>query len=333
LKLVEYLAVAVASLAVAVSLLRHRLMRDWRAWLVPASLAMLALALFQGVVGPSRGLGRLGDTGWLRSAAALVCALTAFLIAVVLDRLVEEKERAHQSSRIREQWLRMLTGRLPAVVWTSDRQQTITSHTGGGHRHVGIRPNEYIGRTLDAYFGGTDAAAPARRASSAALDGESLAFEVDWNGEPHEGFVEPIYDVGGRITGAIGFLLNSTDEIYGSASALEAQSLLRLVSAHVPIVMWSTDVGGRIVYAGGAGATHFDCDLADLVGSTPRQALATYGRDDAGIDAHRRALCGEAVEYRAGIDGRTITCHVQPRRNGRGKIVGAVGVAFEKSER
>jgi PAS domain-containing protein len=315
-------------LALAAALVRHRLLRDWRLWLVPTALALFSAALLQGLVGPTRGFGRFVEIGWVSTLAALVCGIAAVLLVVVLNQVLEETHRAQESSRIREQWLRMLTGRLPAVVWTTNRKQTVTSHVGGGHRRMGIRPNEFIGRSLVEYFGGDDEASSATDAATHALKGESVAFEIRWRGAMYEGFVEPLYERASRIAGTIGFLLHTSEMQHGSPTDREADALLALASRRLSLAFWVTDLTGRVTFADGSGLAQIGVDCGDVVGVDARQMADDAGTHDAGIEAHRRALEGESQSYRVEMDTGSADCHLEPLRDGEGGIVGIVGVAY-----
>lgn len=317
-----------SALAVLLVLLRHRRLNDWHLWVIPIALSMLATAQLQGLVGADRGLGRFADTSWLRPLGAFVSGMAALIVVALLDRLLDERERARESARLREQWVRMLTASLPAVVWTTNTNGTIVSHVGGGHRRLGFRPNQFIGSTITAYFGDETAADAVWQASKHALVGETVSLELTWRDQRYDGFLEPLYDSRNEIVGTIGFLLNKNDLSEGAASVSEYEALLSMVAAQLPAVIWVTDTNSQVTYAAGAGLAALELEPGDLVGANVEQWIANTDPSDVALDAYKTALGGEAIGYRSEFAGRRGDCFLEPLRDQDGRVTGVLGIAM-----
>jgi len=326
--LLAFIGALASALSVVLVLIRHRRLNDWRLWMIPVALSLLATAQLQGLVGPDRGLGRLADIGWLRPLGAFLAGLAALLIVSILERLIDERERVRESVHMREQWVRMLTTSLPALMWTTNRKGTVTSHTGGGHRRLGIRPNQYLGSTITSYFGDENTAAPVWSALRHALSGESIALELDWQGHRYDGFLEPLYDERNGVVGTMGFLLDRSDDAAGVVSASEHGALLSMIAQQLPAVIWVTDVRSQITYAAGAGLAALGLEAGDLVGASAQQFIANTAPSDVGMDAYERAMKGESVGYRALFGGHSGDCFLAPLRADDGRVAGVLGIAM-----
>ena len=100
----------------------------------------------------------------------------------------------------------------------------------------------------------------------------------------------------------------------------------RLLAAF-PGLAWTVDRDLR--FTAGAGGLALDPgEWNRYVGRTLAEVLGADERSSAQIDAHRRALDGETVEYDRIVDGHELRVRVQPLQVD-GDIVGAVGLATD----
>ncbi len=323
---IAVVGVCASALAVVLILVRHRRLNDWRLWGVPMSLAMLTVSQTVGLMGEA-------EPSTLQALVAVTSGFAALVIVSILDRVLDERERVHQSARMREHWVRTLTTTSPAVVWTTNRKGTLSSHVGGGHRQVGIRPNEFIGSSLSAYFGGERDAEPVWSAFKHALKGETVALGLQWKGSRYDGFVEPILDARSEVVGTIGFLMATTEVVAGGSSARENEGLLTMIAQQLPAAMWVTDKRSRITYASGALLKDVGLEAGDLVGASAEQIIAHTHPTDVAQSAHRSALGGESVRYLAEFAGLLGECFLEPLRDEDGQVIGVLGVAVHRSER
>lgn len=109
--------------------------------------------------------------------------------------------------------------------------------------------------------------------------------------------------------------------------AAERELQLSTLLAQLPAVLWTTDC--ELVHTLGAGAQHSDDPCGRAL-----QSLLENPAADVVLDAHRRALTGEAVQYRAEQSGRFLEASVRPLTDpGSGETVGVVGVALDVTDK
>jgi PAS domain S-box-containing protein len=142
-------------------------------------------------------VGRDGRVVWVRDEAVRERSagrdvVHGFLRDVTEERLAGE---AHRESQTR---MRLLAEQLPAVVWTTDEELSLTSLLGRGLAGLALGPDDFPGTaTVDQH----------RRA----LAGEHVAFEAEWGGRPFEAHVEPLQDIPGQRIGVIGIAVDVTE--------------------------------------------------------------------------------------------------------------------------
>jgi diguanylate cyclase (GGDEF)-like protein len=114
-----------------------------------------------------------------------------------------------------------------------------------------------------------------------------------------------------------------------------AQGILGVVTARLPLFVWSTDSALRVTSS--LGTQPAELPLPEAQGPKPELRLSDRLRpaeeEHPALTAHRRALQGEAVAFDVHGDGQTFEVHVEPFRDTAGAIEGTVGVAFDVSER
>jgi diguanylate cyclase (GGDEF)-like protein len=114
-----------------------------------------------------------------------------------------------------------------------------------------------------------------------------------------------------------------------------AQGILGVLAARLPLFVWSTDSALRVTSS--LGVRPENLLLPEAQGPKPELRLSDRLRpaeaEHPALAAHRKALQGEAVEFDIQGDGRTFEVHIEPFRDTAGAIEGAVGVAFDVTER
>jgi diguanylate cyclase (GGDEF)-like protein len=114
-----------------------------------------------------------------------------------------------------------------------------------------------------------------------------------------------------------------------------AQGILGVLTARLPLFVWSTDSALRVTSS--LGMQPAELPLPEAPGPKPELRLSDRLRpaeaEHPALTAHRRALQGEAMEFDVQGDGRTFEVHVEPFRDTAGAIEGTVGVAFDVTER
>ncbi len=110
-------------------------------------------------------------------------------------------------------------------------------------------------------------------------------------------------------------------------------AVLVLLVAQMPVVVWATDRELRYTSVAGAPLTPMGLSAADLIGEPLEAAFRGDASLDVAVEAHHRALSGEAVTYERVTDaGAVISARVAPLLDDAGTIVGTVGVRFDITE-
>ena len=190
--------------------------------------------------------------------------------ALVVMTGVDVTDRIASQQRLREteEFQRRVLDRLPAIVWTTDREMRTTFSAGGGLAGLGLASGEValMGTPVSSYFQTDDPTHPGIASHLRALRGESCVLEMNWFGRFYHARVEPLRDQHDDIVGAIGLAFDMTEQARtAEALKLSEGQLRRLVEANV-IGIFFFDEDGRVTQSNQA--------FLDLVGYSRDEMLA-----------------------------------------------------------
>jgi PAS domain S-box-containing protein len=151
---------------------------------------------------------RGGPRAWTREEQDFAAAV-ADLVALGLESA--ERHRMETTLREREQRLRLLTQRLPGIVWTADAALRVTSAAGAALEPLGLRPEVLEGTSIEDWFAGTEPHQTILEIHRRALAGGSCEARVRRGGRLLEIHAEPFRDDGGHRIGVIGLALDVTE--------------------------------------------------------------------------------------------------------------------------
>lgn len=153
-----------------------------------------------------------GSKHWLRDRVLVTPGPEGrtFRLDGILSDVTRQKQ-AEASLRDSLARQRLLLEQLPEILWTVDTDLRFTSSLGAGLADLSLRPNEVVGRTLFEYYQTSDDQFTPIAAHRRAIRGESVTFEVAWQGHTYQTHVEPLYDAEGEIIGAIGVALDISE--------------------------------------------------------------------------------------------------------------------------
>ena len=131
----------------------------------------------------------------------------------------------------------------------------------------------------------------------------------------------------------VGIVRNLTGRASGEDALRSTLEWFRLIVEQVPAVLWTTDKELRFTSGMGTALK----DLGITTNRPPSVDLWEYFQTNdpefLPIQAHRRALSGESTSYEQDWGGRTFTTRVEPLRDEHEKIIGAIGLAQDITER
>jgi diguanylate cyclase (GGDEF)-like protein len=128
---------------------------------------------------------------------------------------------SHIDRRIRN----LLVDRLPAIIWTTDKELKITSCGGLSFISYKRGPEEFIGMALSDYFGVDNTAVLYIAEHHQVLQGMALDFEARHSDRTFTVSVRPLLDEQSLIIGTVGIALDVTDR-------KESEESMRYLATH-----------------------------------------------------------------------------------------------------
>jgi DNA-binding response OmpR family regulator len=138
-----------------------------------------------------------------------------------------ERDLAQRTARLQknEAQLRLLLEQMPALLWTTDDTLRFTSAAGKGLSQGGITTGTGAGKAIAAFFQTEDAAASVLDAHRKALEGTSTCFNFHNAERDYTCHIEPFTDRDGRIMGAIGIALDTSESIRAAEKLRQTEDL------------------------------------------------------------------------------------------------------------
>jgi diguanylate cyclase (GGDEF)-like protein/PAS domain S-box-containing protein len=107
---------------------------------------------------------------------------------------------------------------------------------------------------------------------------------------------------------------------------------LRLLLSQVPAVLFTVDLDMKITSVSGAELDELNLSEKSLIGAPLEAMLPEYDHKVACVTAVQRVLGGEPVSYETRLRDRWLQNDVEPLRDARGHVVGAIGVMLDVTE-
>jgi PAS domain S-box-containing protein len=148
----------------------------------------------------------------------------AFL-GTAINGMLEDLEKSQLERHEGRTRLAVLMERMPAILWTTDKDLRYTSAVGAGLETLGLRSGELTGKTLFEYFQTEDPEFPSIAAHKKALTGESLTYQLEWQKRVLESHVQPLRSSEGDLLGVIGVALDITERKHLGDQLRQSQKL------------------------------------------------------------------------------------------------------------
>lgn len=131
-------------------------------------------------------------------------------IARVLQYAID-RHHFHRELTQRESHFQQVLSRVPAIIWTTDRELKIASALGAGLQLLNLDPQQIVGKTLAEYFRTTGEANDVIQSHRRALEGQSVSYDAEWLGRFWEVKIDPLHEPGRSVSGTIGVALDVTE--------------------------------------------------------------------------------------------------------------------------
>ena len=188
---------------------------------------------------------------------------------VVTGRDISERKAWEEQLREREQHVRILLERSPALLWSTDRDLRVTSVIGGGADRLRLDPGNLIGTAIADILRVSDATEAAVDAHERALQGEAVSFEVALSQRMYHAHVEPIRDRGGCIIGVSGVLLDITESRTAQRNLKRSEERYRTLFERNLAGVYRSTLDGRLVECNQAFARVLGYDSVEEVLARP----------------------------------------------------------------
>jgi PAS domain S-box-containing protein len=175
------------------------------------TLYLLERTVISRVAHLSRRISQIGASGDLSARLEVAGTDELAFLGGAINGMLEDLDRA-QTERDRDRArLGAVMEKMPAVLWTTDKDLRFTSSVGAGLEHLGLRTNQLVGTSVYDYFRTQDSEFGPIAAHRKALAGESVTYEMDWEKRAFESHVQALRDSEGQVIGVIGVALDITD--------------------------------------------------------------------------------------------------------------------------
>jgi PAS domain S-box-containing protein len=132
--------------------------------------------------------------------------------------------------------------------------------------------------------------------------------------------------------------LASMEEAHRAAEAskrdlMQSEASLRLLTSQMPAVLWTVDTELRFTSSMGLGLNALQLTANQIIGVTLFEYFQADSMEFLPIAAHQRALQGVSVAFEFEWNGHLFDSKVEPLRDADGKLIGAIGIALDITDR
>ena len=188
-------------------------------------LRLLERVVISRIANLSDSITQIGASGDLSARLVVAGNDELAYLGTAINGMLEDLERSQLERHEGRTRLSVMIERMPAVLWTTDKELRFTSSMGAGLEALGLKPGEITGMRLFDYFQTDDPNSPPIQAHGRALLGESVTYELEWNKRVFETHVQPLRSNEGEILGVIGVALDITDRKHLADQLRQSQKM------------------------------------------------------------------------------------------------------------
>jgi PAS domain S-box-containing protein len=175
------------------------------------SLYLLERFVISRIANLTESITQIGTSGNLSARLEVSGKDELAFLGTAINGMLEDLESSQIDRHEGRTRLSLIMEKMPAVLWTTDKELRFTSEMGAGLEKVVARSSEMTGKTLFEYFQTSDPDLIPIRAHRQALAGESVTYEFEWQNLVFETHVQPLHSSEGELLGVIGVALDITD--------------------------------------------------------------------------------------------------------------------------
>lgn len=257
-----------------------------------------------------------------------IVQLAGTLRDVTARKLADDELRSHQLR------LRLMLEQLPAVLWSVDRDLQITSSTGAALKGLGLEPGQVVGQSLYEYMGTADRTFTPIARHLQALDGQSSAYEQEWQGRMFQTALEPLRSETDEVIGCVGLALDVTDRVRSEVALQKSEAMLELILESIPQGVFWKDRESKYLGANRVSRSAMGLSAPQSVVGLTDFDISNYSREQSEffVRIDREVMAADRPQYRIEEtltlpDGSTIWLETNklPMHDAQGNVTGILG--------
>ncbi|EQA37680.1 PAS domain S-box protein [Leptospira inadai serovar Lyme str. 10] len=234
--------------------------------------------------------------------------------------------------------LEYILSNVTLVLFSTDRNGTFTYAAGCGIFGIGIEPESLVGASFfEVDWSGRvrDSNGEFRPMTREAIfqsvfQGRMIEAETRFGGKIFSSRFSPVFGTEGEIEGLIGVSIDITDSKRREASFLRKVGDFSTALQVLPIIVFSFDLDGVILFAEGKGFERLGLTVQDVIGrnffdSQPDQVERNQ--------AIQKAIGGVDSFYQSRVRGKVFENWLYPRFDELGRTTEILGIGYDVTER
>ena len=223
-------------------------------------------------------------------------------------------------------------------LYVIDRQGTCRYVNPAGAHLLGLTPAALLGTTWgELGLSATVLQPVVAHWEQVVATGQPLTAEIQAQTgtglQVYEYRLSPLWGAADEVAAVVMTVQEITARRQTEAALRASEERLRLLSAQVPAIVWTTDAQLHFTSGLGAGLAKLGLQPSQLQGVALADYFQTTEPTFPPLAAHRQALAGAVVSFEVVWAGRTYQAQVEPFRDLRGQIIGCIGVALDITAR
>ncbi len=252
------------------------------------------------------------------------------------QNLKRQKEQVEETVRQRtaqlksaNQRLRAIINYAPLIIWAVDREGILTLSDGKGLDKLGFKPGRAVGESVFKLFADNK---PIIDITARVLAGEFISDTININEVYFEVRFQPMIDMDGRLSGAIGVAIDVTEQTAAKEALRQSEEKYRELVENINDVLFVIDKDCMVTYISPVIESVLGYDADELIGKCFLDYVNRLDRERSELDFARALnLPGGPRDYRF-IDksGETKWCRISSRPISEGhQTTGIQGVLVD----